>query len=191
MDQLDYRKYYDAERYLLEEVGRRFRDTGELEPADFYTMLIWKAERAKNRHKLRLTAKAGSFEKAVYEISSQLHNSSSAKARLQILMSNWGFLLPTASAVLTILYPKEFTVYDWRVCDEVGVDYKAWCSRPFSDELWSYYESFKRAVIVEAPSKLSLRDKDRFLIGRSTRKSIEKDWQRTDTEDKGLTTGAE
>lgn len=51
MEKIDYLKYYDVEKYLLEEVGKRFRETGELEPADFYTILIWKAERAKNRHK--------------------------------------------------------------------------------------------------------------------------------------------
>jgi hypothetical protein len=34
---------------------------------------------------------------------------------------------------------------------------------------------FKEAVIQGTPANLTLRDKDRFLIGRSTRKSIIED----------------
>jgi hypothetical protein len=175
MDDTDYRKFYGHEKYLIDEVGPRFRETGKLKPADFYTLLIWKAERAKNLHKKRLTELAGSYEKAVHKIASELRKITNDKDRLEILMRNWRFSLPTASAILTVLYPSVFTVYDWRVCDEVGIDYEPWCSRSFSDALWSHYESFKQAVIDQSPAHLSLRDKDRFLIGRSTRKSIEQD----------------
>jgi hypothetical protein len=177
MDEIDYRKFYDDELYLIDEVGPRFRETGALEPADFYTLLIWKAERVKNHHKKRLTGIAGSFETAVRQIASELHNNSTDKHRLELLLEKWWFSLPTATAILTILYPDTFTVYDWRVCDEVGIDYEPWCSRSFSDALWSHYELFKQAVINQTPAHLSLRDKDRFLIGRSTRKSIEQDWK--------------
>src|SRR5208283_4446395 len=154
------------------EVGPRFRQSGELEPADFYTLLIWKAERAKNHHRKRLTKIAGSFECAVHQIASELHESNSDKHRLEVLMNKWLFSLPTASAILTMLYPDVFTVYDWRVCEEVGCDYEPWCSRCFSEALWSYYESFKQAIMNQTPDHLDLRDKDRLLIGRSTRRSI-------------------
>jgi hypothetical protein len=175
MDETDYLKFYDNERYLLDEVGPRFRETGELEPADFYTLLIWKAERDKNQHKKRLAKIAGSFGNAVQQIASELHHSIDHKHRLELLIDKWEFALPTASAILTILYSDAFTVFDWRVCEEVGCDYKPWPSRWFSDAMWSHYESFKQAVINVTPAHLSLRDKDRFLIGRSTRKSIEND----------------
>jgi hypothetical protein len=177
MDNTDYLKFYDDEQYLLGEVRKRFQETAKIEPADFYTILIWKAARAKSRHKKRLTRIGGSFGSAVAQIASELHKSASDKGRLELLMNKWWFLLPTATAILTILYPEVFTVYDWRVCEEVGCDYEPWCSRDFSDALWSHYESFKQAVIdyPHFPGNLSLRDKDRFLIGRSTRKGIERD----------------
>jgi hypothetical protein len=60
--------------------------------------LIWKAERAKNHHKKRLTKIAGSFENAVHQIASELHKSTSHKHRLEVLIDKWGFALPTASA---------------------------------------------------------------------------------------------
>lgn len=38
----NYLKYFDDEAYLLDEVAPRFRETGHIDPADFYMMLIWK-----------------------------------------------------------------------------------------------------------------------------------------------------
>lgn len=177
MDQVDYRKFYDkSEPYLLDEVGPHFRDTGKLEPADFYALLIWKAERAKTRHKKRLARTAGSFAGAVQQIGSDLYKSTSDKDRLQVLIEKWWFRLPTASAILTVLYPESFTVYDWRVCDELGCDYEPWSWRDFSDALWNHYQSFKQAVVNGTPSDLPcLRERDKFLLGRSTRKSIVRD----------------
>ena len=175
MDKTDYRKFYYVERYLLNEVRPRFQKTGELDPADFYSILTLKAARAKNYHKKRLTKQGHSFGNAVREIASDLHRSINCQHRLKVLMDKWRFSLPTASHILTILYPHAFTVYDWRVCKEVRCNYKRWHSRRFSDALWSHYECFKQAVIKETPAHLSLRDKDRFLIGRSIRGSIEHD----------------
>ena len=136
MDAIDYRKFYDDERYLLDEVGPCFRQTGELDAADFYTVLIWKAERAKKYHKKRLEKIAGGrFQEAVAQIADDLYRCVDGKRRLELLMSKWSFLLPTASAILTILYPEEFTVYDWRTCDELRCAYEPWCARDFSESL--------------------------------------------------------
>jgi hypothetical protein len=172
MDQVDYLPYYDSEKYLLG-VGERFRQDGRLDPSDFYMLLIWKADRAKNYHKRRLEKIAMTFSSAVAGIASDLYNASELKRRLQVLMGKWEFALPTATAILTILYPNDFTVYDWRVCVEVDRDYKPW--RGFSDSVWEDYLAFKQAVIDKTPANLCLRDKDRFLIGRSTRIEVESD----------------
>jgi hypothetical protein len=173
-DSIDYLQFYDDEDYLLG-VGDRFRETGNLEAADLYTLLAWKANRAKNYHwkRLRKLAKSGTFAGAVSEIASELHSTPGQKHRLQILMEKWGFAVPTATAILTILYPKEFTVYDYRVCIELGIENNL-SAKGFSDSLWSGYEEFKARVISQTPEDLCLRDKDRFLWARSTRKDIEK-----------------
>jgi hypothetical protein len=172
VDETDYRKFYDDEEYLLE-VGRRFRKTGNIDAADFYMLLIWKANRAKNYHRDRLKHKSGSFQAAVSDIASEIFTNTERKVRLQILMEKWVFALPTATAILALLYPDDFTVYDWRVCGEVGRTYKPWLG--FSAKLWNEYEQFIEAVIDETPQGLTLRDRDRFLIGRSIRKGVEQD----------------
>jgi hypothetical protein len=174
----DYLKFYDDETYLLEVVGPRFHDTGMIDAADFYTILVWKANRAKNYHlkRLKLLAQAGTFQNAVDQIAAALKQSPMQKERLRVLMADWLFSLPTASAILTVLYPSEFTVYDYRVCKEFGLQ-KDLSQRVFSDVLWSEYELFRGSVEAATPSHLSLRDKDRFLTGRSFRKEVERDCQ--------------
>ena len=47
-------------------------------------------------------------------------------------MRDWKLRLPTASAVLTVLYPEDFTVYDQRVCKMLDMQYR---TAPFSETL--------------------------------------------------------
>jgi hypothetical protein len=174
--EIDYRKFYDDESYLFDEVGPRFQRNGVIEASDFYMMLIWKANRAKNRHRDRLKRVSHStFADAVTDLARSLFKADTDKERLHLLMSRWGFYLPTASAILTILYPGNFTVFDYRVAYEVK--FKNLAQREFSDQLWAEYRDFCEEVRVAPPEAfgLSLRDCDRFLIGRSFRKELERD----------------
>jgi hypothetical protein len=170
----DYIKFYDLERYLFTEVGPNYVKTGKIDPNDFYMIIIWKANRAKTRVWSRLNKSNGGFASAVKCIASSLHASESHMRRLQILMDNWGFRLPIASAILTVLYPDAFSVYDARVCDQLG-DFQKLADRNFSDELWANYQRFLSAVNAAVPGGLSLRDKDRYLWARSFYEGVEKD----------------
>jgi hypothetical protein len=172
----DYLKFYDDEHYLLTEVGKCFRTTGELKAADLYMIFIWKANRAKNYHRDRLKRLVSTdcFQDAVDALASSLRECVSEKGRLEVLMNRWGFQLATASAILTILYPDEFTVYDYRVRRELGLTENL-AQHVFSGSLWSKYVTFREKVKSETPSNLCLRDKDRFLTGRSFRKEVEHD----------------
>lgn len=85
-------------------------------------------------------------------------------------MVNCGFRLPMASAILTVLFPDSFTVYDVRVCDvihERGFNFHSLTGRKFSEGLWDDYMAYINAVSATAPKEYSLRDKDRFLWGKS------------------------
>jgi hypothetical protein len=171
----DYLKYYDLEHYLLEEVGPRFRSSGAIEPIDLFMILIWKANRAKTKIRDKLKKQAnGNFSDAVGQIAAALSKAEDRKERFGILMGDWGLRLPMASAILTILYPEDFTVYDRRVCDMLHFPYKDWL---FSEECWSEYESYKAAVCKNTPPSLSLRDRDRFLWGQSFWEAAKRDAQ--------------
>jgi hypothetical protein len=162
------------EPYLLDVVGAHFRRTGELSPEDFWLILVWKANRAKNHQRRRLERNGGTYREAVAAIARQLRGANAAPERLGTLMTTWGMRLPTASAVLTVLYPEEFTVYDIRVCDQLG-DFHALVHRPFSAKLWADFCLFKEAVQRATPKKLTLRQKDHYLWGKSLMEQVRAD----------------
>lgn len=163
------------EPYLFDAVGPHFQATGQLAPEDFWLTLIWKANRAKN-HERRRFEKLGEckFEEAVGRIAVALTEAGGLEERLRILMVKWGMKLPTASAVLTVLYPESFTVYDVRVCKQLG-RFEEIAKDDFSEGLWGEYRKFVAAVELAAPSGLTLRQKDHYLWGLSLRDQVEAD----------------
>lgn len=171
---MDYVKLYNLERYLLEDVGPRFRSSGTIDPIDLFMIFIWKANRAKTRVRDKLKSCAnGNFSKATSQIAKTLSAAKDPKERLGILMRDWGLRLPMASAILTVFYPLDFTVYDIRVCEMLQIPYKGYLR--FSDECWREYERYKSMLSKRAPSNLCLRDKDRYLWGKSFWENAKKD----------------
>ena len=71
-----------------------------------------------------------------------------------------------------MLYPETFTVYDVRVCKELG-DFDRLADK--RDGLWLEYQRFVCAVraAVEQPPNLSLRDCDRTLWGRNKQRQMQ------------------
>lgn len=165
----DYRNFYRLEDYLLYEVGPRFRTSGIIEPVDLFMIFIWKANRAKTKIRDNLKKRANeSFGDAVAQIAAALSATKDRKERLAILMRDWGFRLPMASAVLTILYPRDFTVYDRRLCDLLKLRYRS--GLPFSEKTWIEYERYQEAVCKNTPPGLTLRNRDRYLRLQSIKK---------------------
>jgi hypothetical protein len=93
---------------------------------------------------------------------------------MKILIDNWKFRLPMASAILTVLYPMSFTIYDFRVCGVLD-GFHNLVNKTNFDSLWDGYESFIAAVNKVGPSEYSLRDKDRWSWGKSFSQHLEKD----------------
>jgi hypothetical protein len=170
----DFRKYYNLDALLVGGVSAEFNASGKISPLDFFLILVWKANRKADQQKRRLATKAnGSFQKAVESIAKCLWElRTSPKLQMKFLMEDWAFRWPTASAILSVLSPENFTVYDFRVCDELeleleGRSFHGLANKRFSDATWKQYQDFVQAVVDVAPHGLSLRDKDRFLWGRS------------------------
>ncbi len=171
--EVDYRQYYDLEPYLFNTVRPRFAEQGYLDAFDFFCIVIWKANRAKSKIAKKLRAKEENLEAAVRKLTTELAQQKTAKDRLRYMLKEWGFRLPTASAILTVLYPEEFTVYDWRVGDELGFHDLGNLSN--FEDLWPRYEEFKRKVEESTLTELSLRDKDRYLWGKSFERQLKSD----------------
>jgi hypothetical protein len=171
---MDFGQYYDLESYLFDKVCNKFRKLGYLDAFDFFCIVIWKANRAKSKvAKTLLSSGAKSLDDAVKTLTSDIYRQSTAKDRLRVLWKA-RFRLPMASAILTVLYPHDFTVYDRRVCDILH-DFHSLSDVSNFDRLWLGYQDFKGKVEKETPKKLTLRDKDRYLWGKSRYEQLKHD----------------
>lgn len=172
---MDYLAYYDLERYLFGAVTDRYQREGFLNAFDFFSIVIWKANRAKSLMARRMLGNGHpSLEDAVGALTRAVHQAPTGEARFMVLVRDWAFRLPMASAVLTVLHPNDFTVYDVRACDALG-GYHGIGGRTDPRTLWAGYCEFRKAVRAAAPQGLSLRDQDRFLWARSAAEQLRND----------------
>lgn len=169
-------QFYTLESYLFSTVHRRFTEQGYLGAFDFFCIVIWKANRAKTKVAKRLLdGTTKTLEEVVADLTKAIAAQKTPRDRMCLLMfGGIRFRLPMASAILTVLYPDEFTVYDYRVCETLG-GYRNLTNLTNINRLWDGYSAFKNAVISNSPAGLSLRDRDRYLWGKSFRDQLTND----------------
>jgi hypothetical protein len=175
---MDYLKLYDLERYLFDDVRISFQKKKNLSAFDFFCIIIWKANRAKSKVAQKLVKQAGDagndLNTIVERLTSNIAAAKDDKKRMQILIKDWKFRLPIASAILTVLYPNSFTVYDVRVCNELQNYHKVGDKTKF-DDLWKGYQAYLEDVKSREPAVFTLRDKDRLLWAKSFEKQLNND----------------
>ena len=154
---MNYLKYYFLENYLFEEVKNNFRKNGYLTPEEFFCIVIWKSNRAKTSIKKKLL-KFGVLKSTIKIMTEQIYTAPNPRERLRVLLRDWKFNLPMATAILTVLYPNEFTIKDIRVLSQLKM-------KDFNG-FKKYFEEFLPNVEKSSVQK-NLRDKDRELWGKS------------------------
>jgi hypothetical protein len=173
-------RFYWLEEYLFVDVCRRFQAERQLGAFDFFSIIIWKSNRAKSKvaHRLLDAQKEhGDLEAIVRKLTRDLADASD---RLACIMKTWGFQLPLASAILTVLWPDEFSVFDVRACEALRSlgkeDFSKLASRTHSPTLAADYRRFVDSVrSIDAEGCTSLRDKDRYLWGKSASDQLRRD----------------
>jgi hypothetical protein len=171
----DYSRYYDLESYLFGEVFQRFSSSGQISAFDFFCIVIWKANRSKSKVAKRLLAKGhADLSTAIQALIASVEQAQSNKERLAVFIEDWGFRLPMASAILAVLFPNDFTVYDMRVC-EVFNDFKDAQYKTRFEDLWSRYSAYLSRVRESVPNAKRLREKDRYLWGQSFHNQLQRD----------------
>jgi len=181
-DQDGYNEYYDLDSYLFNKVTTNFHKNHKLTLEEFVCILIWKSNRSRGKiiSKIKNRYPDRSLSKAVEELTKEIYEQNSHKERLCFLVGNrkikeTSIPLATSSAILTVLYPDYFTVYDIRVCNALG-KYHHIGGRTF-ESLWRGYEEFRADVMKNAPGK-TLRDKDKWLWGKSFIQDLRKDMKK-------------
>jgi hypothetical protein len=164
--------YYSPDTILFPKLAVRFGHIGHPTAEELYLILDWKASRARTKHLDRLTRSGRIFLQAAQDIAQDLHGAADDMERLRLLMAHpWRFPLPTATAVLTVLYPDRFRVYDIRVCEALG-DFKKLVHWRWSDRFWPEYCRFVAAVRSAVPAHPTLRHADRYLWGMNKRNDL-------------------
>jgi hypothetical protein len=169
-----FQKLYNLENYILTDVREKYLHNGYLSAFDFFCIVIWKANRAKGKIAQKLLKYNTDLGESVRDITAKVFRASDDKEKMRILIKDFEFRLPMASAILTVLYPETFTVYDVRVCDTL-CDFKDLNNISNFDNLWEMYQSYIKGVKEYEPQNLSLRDKDRFLWGKSFHEQLTRD----------------
>jgi len=105
-----YFKYYFLEDYLFKTVNKNFYENKYLTPEEFLAIIIWK----RNASKTKVIKGINASGKSVKTITNEIYKSTSREEKLQILLGIKNIGIALASAVLTVLYPDEFTVFDYR-----------------------------------------------------------------------------
>jgi hypothetical protein len=177
---IDYRDYHFLERHLEETVRHRFQQNGYLLAFDFFCIVIWKANRAKSKiakKLLKLSPGFDNLDRAVRTLTEKIANVSLPDEKMRVLMEKGRFGLPMASAILAVLYPDEFTVYDVRVAQIIDKQvkdnqdkFKKLINLTSFESVWEGYQAFIKEVrgyVAEGVELKSLRERDRYLWGKS------------------------
>lgn len=175
----NYLKYYWLDNYLGKEVQPSFVDKGFLTAEEFFAIVEWKVPRfGKTKLSYLNSADIKKLTKRIYE-------ASSSKERLQILLKDddgkgrKGVRLAMASAILTVLYPEELTVYDIRVRKQLRKR-GLWQEDPddITNDKYAidkYLEEYlPRVRKLAQENNLSLRDCDRALWSEDWREDLQK-----------------
>lgn len=170
--QTNFIKFYDLENYILTDVREKFFEEKSLEAFDFFCIIIWKSNRAKSKIADRLLKFNPNLNKVAKDLTNKIYRAEDDKTKLKILIEDFGFRLPMASAILSILYPDNFTIYDTRVCDTFP-NFKGIDNLTF-ENLWANYCKYIHSVKTYGTQNLSLRDKDRLLWGKSFYEQLRK-----------------
>ena len=123
---MHYLEYYDIEKYLFSKVYERFHRDGHIAAFDFFSIVAWKSNRPKGMIREALRERCPDLDQAVKSLTGDIHEAADHENRLKMLLDVRGIGLPMATAILTVLYPDHFTVYDTRVCNQSGSFLEPW-----------------------------------------------------------------
>ena len=160
-------KYYDLEQFLLTDVRNRFLKDRSIGAFDFFSIIIWKSNRSKSKVAKRLlkNGNGSDLEQISRSITAGIYKAKTDEEKMRVLIVDWGFKLAIASAILTILYPDQFTIYDYRAAGQVKEGGKLKNEVEFKG-IWVGYAKFLAKVAGIRHGK-SLREKDYYLFGKS------------------------
>lgn len=131
----NYIDLYDTENYLFKVIGPRVKKRGHFLFSEFYKICMWKSSRPKQRYI--------NNKNKIERISKSAFGEGDEKRKMEILCHLNGVSVPTASALLTIVYPEKYAVIDIRCLEMMRKTEKI--SKYPSIKTWLKYLDIMRA----------------------------------------------
>ena len=144
---------YDTEKIIFTEIGPRARKNCVLNFDDFYKICMWKSRRQKNRYLKN--------KNKVENISRKAFLTSDETKKIELLCGLDGVGIPTASAILTVLYPENYSIIDIRCIETLNhLGYKM--KNVMTVNNWLKYLEIMRDLAKE--NNVTTRDLDKALF---------------------------
>src|SRR3989344_5993262 len=155
-----YLKYYFLEDYLFNDVNKNFQRRGYLTPEEFFAIVIWK----RNASKTKILNGIKKNKRTIREITSKISAAKTKEQTLDALLFPKipGIGIAFASAILTVCYPNDFTVADYRACASLKAFGGEIIGNPTA-KISVYFEYLEKCKELARQYKLSLRNFDRIL----------------------------
>jgi len=130
---------YDVEKYLFEVVGPRTKKVGYMTFDDFYKICIWKSVRQKQRYIKNKTK--------IKAITKEAFSKQDEKEKIKILCDKLeGVGIPTASAILTVVFPEQYAMIDVRCISIIREKLKIEINKYISVNTWLEYLKVMRKI---------------------------------------------
>lgn len=148
-----YIELYDMEKYLFDVIGSEASKRGCLTFEEFYKICMWKSVRQKQKY---ISAKN---RNEVEAITKDAFAEQDEGKRTKKLCELNGVGIPTASAILTVVFPEKYAVIDVRCLEMLRDKFDYKISKQTSIKSWLEYLSIMRSLAEEnaiTPRKLDM-----------------------------------
>lgn len=148
-----YLALYNQEDYLFNFLGPQIRKRGYLTFEEFYKICMWKSVRPKQRYLKN--------KETIQAITTEAFLEKDELKKMEKLCTLKGVAIPTASAILTIVYPDRYAIIDIR-CLEMLQELKFPLKKIMSLNNWFKYLAIARELADE--NNLTPRQIDKVLF---------------------------
>lgn len=148
-----YTELYDIEKHLFDVVGPRASKRGYLTFEEFYKICMWKSARQKQKY---ISAKN---RKQVEAIIKDAFTEQNEKEKIRKLCELNGVGIPTASAILSVVFPEKYAVIDVRCLEVLRDTFGQKFNKFISSNTWLIYTDLMQRWAKEnntTPRKLDM-----------------------------------
>lgn len=155
----EYINLYSIETYLYETVGVKAKKRGFLRFSEFFDICMWKSSRPKKRYLKN--------KKIVEKITKKAFAETDEIKKIKLLCTLDGIAIPTASALLSVVYPEKYPIIDIRCLEQLNfLGHNI--SKYVSEKIWIRYLEIMRTFASQSSKTPREIDMALFAMHRET-----------------------